>query len=137
MSARMPRRRASEEDTEIDLAPLLDVVFIMLIFFIVTASFVRETGIEVARTPPAAVPADAAERAFVLTVARDNQIWLGERRVDVRSVRAYLERLHATRPQAALVVRAHEESDTEVFAAIADQAREAGVGDVAIATWRD
>ena len=137
MIARIPHRRAAEEDVEIDLAPLLDVVFIMLIFFIVTASFVRETGIGVAGAPPAAMEADAGERSLVLTVAHDDQIWLGARRIDVRSVRTALERLHATRPQAGLVVRAHEDSATGVFAAIADQAREAGVYDVAITTFRE
>ncbi len=138
MTAHIPyHRRAAEEDVDIDLAPLLDVVFIMLIFFIVTASFVRETGIDVAGTPPADAEADAGDNTFVLTVAHDNQIWLGGRRIDVRAVRACLERLHATRPQAGLVVRTHEDSATGVFAAIADQAREAGVYDVAIATFRE
>ncbi|HMV71808.1 MAG TPA: biopolymer transporter ExbD [Pseudomonadales bacterium] len=137
MIARIPHRRVAEEDVEIDLAPLLDVVFIMLLFFIVTASFVRETGIGVAGAPAAGMDADAGESSLVLTVAHDNQIWLGARRIDVRSVRSTLERLHATRPQAGLVVRAHEDSATEVFAAIADQAREAGVYDVAITTFRE
>lgn len=133
----MSRRHASDEDAEIDLAPLLDVVFILLVFFVLAASFVHEAGIGVARVPPVTAPTDTDERAFVLTVAADDQIWLGGQRIDQRLLRSQLQRLHATRPQAALVVRAHEDSSTEVFAAIADQAREAGVFDVAITTYRD
>ena len=108
----------------------------MLIFFIVTASFVKETGIRVARPPPPSA-ADAGKRSIVLTVGADNAIRLGERRIDVRAVRAAIEPLHAADPDAAVVIRAHEDSDTEVFAAIADQSREAGVWDVSITTFAD
>ena len=137
MATHIPRRRASEDESEIDLTPLLDVVFIMLIFFIVTASFVKEAGIRVARPQAQQNDADASQRNILLTVTADNEIWLGDRRIDARSVRASIERLHAGNPEAAVVIRAHEDSDTEVFAGIADQSRAAGVYDVSITTFAD
>lgn len=136
MPTHIPRRRRAEDESEIDLTPMLDVVFILLVFFLVTASFVKETGIRVARPPPQSV-ADAGKRSIVLTVGADNAIRLGERRIDVRAVRAAIEPLHAADPGAAVLIRAHEDSDTEVFAAIADQSREAGVWDVSITTFAD
>lgn len=137
MSTYNTRRRASEEESEIDLTPMLDVVFIMLIFFIVTASFVKEAGINLTRPQSQENVSDAERRNILLTVTAGNEIWLDDRRIDVRSVRANVERLHAANPKAAVVIRAHEESDTEVFAGIADQSREAGVYDVSITTFRD
>lgn len=135
MPTHIPRRRASQDESEIDLTPMLDVVFIMLIFFIVTASFVKEAGIHVARPQPQVE--EAGKRNILLTVTAGNEIWLGERRIDARSVRATIERLHAGNPEAAVLIRAHEDSDTEVFAGIADQSREAGVYDVSISTFAD
>jgi biopolymer transport protein ExbD len=135
MATHIPRRRASQDESEIDLTPMLDVVFIMLIFFIVTASFVKEAGIHIARPQPQVE--EAGKRNIVLTVTAGNEIWLGERRIDARSVRATIERLHAANPEAAVLIRAHEDSDTEVFAGIADQSREAGVYDVSITTFAD
>lgn len=137
MPTHIPRRRASQDESEIDLTPMLDVVFIMLIFFIVTASFVKEAGIHVARPQAQPHVADAGKRNILLTVTAGNEIWLGERRIDARSVRVNIERLHAGNPEAAVVIRAHEDSDTEVFAGIADQSREAGVYDVSITTFAD
>lgn len=135
MPTHIPRRRASQDESEIDLTPMLDVVFIMLIFFVVTASFVKEAGIHVARAQPQVE--EAGKRNILLTVTAGNEIWLGERRIDARSVRATIERLHAGNPEAAVLIRAHEDSDTEVFAGIADQSREAGVYDVSITTFAD
>lgn len=135
MPTHIPRRRASQDESEIDLTPMLDVVFIMLIFFVVTASFVKEAGIHVARPQPQGE--EAGKRNILLTVTAGNEIWLGERRIDTRSVRATIERLHAANPEAAVLIRAHEDSDTEVFAGIADQSREAGVYDVSITTFAD
>lgn len=133
----MPRWRAVEEDAEIDLAPLLDVVFIMLIFFVVAAPLLRETGIGVTSTARVVAAAGAAQPSLVLTIGADDRIRFDEQRIDVRLVRAHLERLHAIQPQAALIVRAHEDSSTEVFAAVAAQAREAGIHDIALATFRE
>jgi biopolymer transport protein ExbD len=121
-----------EEESAIDLTPMLDVVFIMLIFFIVTASFVKEAGIDVNK--PDATTAVKMERGTIL-VAIDsrNQIWINKRQVDPRSVRANIERLHAENPQGTVVIQADKDSRNERLVQVMDAAREAGVFNVAIA----
>ena len=127
------REAAGGGDTEIDLTPMLDVVFIMLIFFIVTASFVKEAGIDVNR--PEAETAQRQESAPILVaVSAANEIWIDRRRIDVRSVRANIERLSAENPKAGVVVQADNKSNTETVAAVIDAARAAGIYDVTLAT---
>ena len=125
--------RAPEEEAQIDLTPMLDVVFIMLIFFIVTASFIKEAGVEVNR--PEASTADPAENVNILiAVTANNEVWMAGRRIDVRAVRANVERLHAENPKGAVVIQADNESNTETVVAVLDASREAGVMDVSLAT---
>ena len=96
------KRRRSEEENEIDMTPMLDVVFIMLIFFIVTASFVNEVGLDVNRPPTSdAPPPDSSDTNIVFRVSESNELMLEGRRIDIRSVRANVERLHAEKPEAA------------------------------------
>ena len=129
------RRRRSQgmgEDAEVDLTPMLDVVFIMLIFFIVTASFVKEAGIEVNR--PSAATAERKERGNILVAISENgQIWINKRQVDPRAVRANIERMHAENPQGAVVIQADEESRNALLVQVMDAARLAGVHEVSIA----
>jgi biopolymer transport protein ExbD len=132
------RRKKShiDDDTNgIDLTPMLDVVFIMLIFFIVTASFVKEAGIN----PNVPAPnnnssADDAEPNILVRISADNQIWLlekeGERRVDIHTVRSNLERLRAELPKASVIIQANGEANTGTYVAVADAAREAKAPDV-------
>ena len=130
------RNAAAEEGGEIDLTPMLDVVFIMLIFFIVTASFIKEAGIEVNR--PEASTADKKENVNILVaVSATNEIWIDKRRVDKRAVRSVIERMHAENPKGAVVVQADNESNTETVAGVIDSARAAGVFDVSLATEND
>jgi biopolymer transport protein ExbD len=129
----MRRRRSKQEDeAEINITPMLDVVFIMLIFFIVTASFVKESGIDVNR--PDAATATVKERGNILVAITDsNQVWIDRRQVDVRSVRANIERLHAENPQGAVVIQADENSKNGLLVQVMDAARQAGVFNVSIA----
>ena len=129
----MRRSRAREQDeTEVNLTPMLDVVFIMLIFFIVTASFVKEAGIDVTR-PPAAT-AERKERGNILVAITSNdQIWMNRRQVDPRALRANIERLHAENPQGSVVIQADVESKNGLLVAVMDAARLAGVPNVSIA----
>ena len=121
-----------EEENEINITPMLDVVFIMLIFFIVTASFVKEAGIDVNR--PDAQTAVAQEKANILVaITETGEIWIDRRRVDPRAVRAIIERLHAENPQGTVVIQADKKSTTEVLIQVMDSARQAGVYNVAIA----
>lgn len=124
--------KSREEESEIDLTPMLDVVFIMLIFFIVTASFVKEIGIEVDRPDSSNAPPSEDNAAIVVTVGEANDFYIERRRIDVRALRSNIERLHAERPKAPVIVRAHGKSHAKSFVSVADAAREAGVFDVSL-----
>ncbi len=129
----MRRRRSRRaEQSEVNLTPMLDVVFIMLIFFIVTASFVKEAGIEVTR-PPAAT-AERQERGNILVaITANDQIWIDRRQVDPRFVRANIERLHAENPQGSVVIQADKDSKNGLLVAVMDAARLAGIKSVSLA----
>ena len=122
----------AEEAEEINMTPMLDVVFILLIFFIVTASFVKEAGIDVNR--PEAATAVKKERANILVAISDKgEIWINKRRGDVRTVQANIERLKAENPQGTVVIQADKKATTDVLVKVMDSARAAGVYDVSIA----
>ena len=126
------RRTYEEEESEVNLTPMLDVVFIMLIFFIVTASFVKESGIDINR--PDAATAERKERGNILVAITENdQIWIDRRQVDPRALRANIERLHAENPQGSVVIQADESSNTKTLVQVMDASRQAGVFNVAIA----
>jgi len=126
------RRQRGSEDDEVNLTPMLDVVFIMLIFFIVTASFVKEAGIDVSR-PPAAT-AERKERGNILVAITENdEIWVDRRQVDPRALRANIERLHAENPQGSVVIQADKSSKNGLLVQVMDAARLAGVSNVSLA----
>jgi biopolymer transport protein ExbD len=126
------RRTHADDESEINLTPMLDVTFIMLIFFIVTSSFVKESGIDVNK--PAAATAERKERGNILVAITDTgEIWIDKRPIDVRAVRANIERLHAENPQGGVVVQADANSKNGLLVKVMDAAREAGVYDVSIA----
>ena len=121
-----------EEESEINITPMLDVVFIMLIFFIVTATFVKEAGIEVNR-PDAATATKAENANILIAIGANNDIWIDRRMIDIRSVRPNIERLHAENPQGSVVIQADKESKTDTLIQVMDAARQAGVFNVSIA----
>ena len=129
----MRRKRTKEADeSEINLTPMLDMVFIMLIFFIVTASFVKESGIDISR--PNAATAEVKEKGNILiAISETGEIWIDKRRVDVRAVRANIERLHAENPQGSVVIQADTDSKNGLLVQVMDAARQAGVFNVSIA----
>jgi biopolymer transport protein ExbD len=121
-----------DQDSEVNLTPMLDVVFIMLIFFIVTASFVKEAGIDVNR--PNAATAERKEKGNILVaISENNQIWIDRRQVDRRALRANIERMHAENPNGAVVIQADELSQNGLLVQVMDAARMAGVKSVSIA----
>lgn len=134
MAKHIGRHADDKDEGDIDLTPMLDVVFIMLIFFIVTASFVKEVGLDVNRPESSEAPPDANQENIVLKITASGEIWLVDRRIDVRAVRANVERLIAENPKASVIVQANEKAKTEVFAAVIDAAREAGVFNVSLTT---
>ena len=126
------KRQMDTDESEVNLTPMLDVVFIMLIFFIVTASFVKEAGIDITR-PPAAT-AERKERGNILVAITENdQIWVDRRQVDPRALRANIERLHAENPQGSVVIQADQNSKNGLLVQVMDAARLAGVNSVALA----
>lgn len=127
------RVKKEEEPGAIDLTPMLDVVFIMLIFFIVTASFIKEAGIEVNR--PEATTAEAKKHANILiAINANNEVWIDKNRIDIRAVRAQIERLHAENPKGTVVIQADDKASVETLTDVADAARQVGVYDVSVAT---
>jgi biopolymer transport protein ExbD len=124
--------RAAAEEAEIDLTPMLDVTFIMLIFFIVTASFVKESGMDVNR-PDAATAVVKPMGNILVAITPSGQIWIDKRQVDVRALRANLERLHAENPQGQVVIQADEDSKNGLLVAVMDAAKLAGIENVSIA----
>jgi biopolymer transport protein ExbD len=128
-------RRATitkEDDSTIDMTPMLDVVFIMLIFFIVTSSFVKESGIEVFK--PEAEQAQKMERtSLLIAINRANEVWIDRRNIERSSVKPVIEKLYAENPKGALVIQADKDSNSESVLFVLEAAREAGVADIAVA----
>ncbi|QHS11160.1 biopolymer transporter ExbD [Sinimarinibacterium sp. NLF-5-8] len=126
------RTRNTDDDAQIDLTPMLDMSFILLIFFIVTTSFVKEAGIDVNR--PNAATAERKERGNILIAIRANgEIWIDKKVTDKRAVRATVERLHAENPEGSVVIIADKASETGTLVEVMDQVRLAGVYNVSIA----
>jgi len=122
----------AEEEAEINLTPMLDVVFIMLIFFIVTAVFVKEPGIQVDR-PEATTALVPDSAAIFIAVSAANEIWIDQRSVDLTGLKPVIERLHAENPEGGVVIQADNEAQNEFVLAAMDAAKEAGVVDVTLA----
>ena len=131
----MTRARAVQPephpDDEINLTPMLDVVFIMLIFFVVTATFIKETGIEVNK-PEASTPREQPA-GILIAISENNEIWIDRRMVDIRALRANIVRLLAENPKSGVVIQADGQSNNNTFVQVMNAAREAGVYDIAIA----
>lgn len=118
---------------DIDLTPLIDMVFILLIFFIVTTSFVKETGITVSR--PSAHSAEKKSKGnIMIAISENGEVWMDKRRIGIETVRANVERMRVESPEGAVVVLADEGSETGLLVQVIDQARLAGVSNVSIAT---
>jgi len=130
----MARRHVSPEgqENDVDITPMLDIVFIMLIFFIVTTSFVKESGVTVNR--PTASTAEAQEGSSILVAIRANgEIWIDKRAIDMRAVRANVERLKAESPEGAVVIQADEYAPTGLLVKVMDQIRLAGIDNISVA----
>lgn len=134
MRLRHHRHYEDESETGIDLAPMLDFVLNLLIFFIITAVFVKEVGITVSR-PSSKQQAEQKKEAGTIFVAirANGEIWIDKRVVDLRAVRANIERFHAEKPEAPVVVITDKEAPTGILVQVMDQVRQGGVDNVSIA----
>lgn len=133
MARELGRFSRSDEESDINLTPMLDVVFIMLIFFIVTATFIKQAGIEVLR-PDALTAVQKPTVSVLIAIGENGDIWIDKKKVDSAAVRAHIERLHAENPKGGLVIQADKQAKTEKVMAVLAAARAAGLTEVAIAT---
>ncbi len=130
--SRLRRRASADEESDVNLTPMLDVVFILLIFFIVTASFVKESGIEVSR-PDASTATPQKRASILIAIDQNDEVWIQRRQIDVRAVRANVERLLAENPQGTVVIQADKDSTNGTFVKVMDQSKLAGAPNIAIA----
>ena len=130
----MRRKRHSivTEEAELNMTPMLDIVFIMLIFFVVTASFLKESGVDVSR-PTASTAVRKEQGNILIAITSNDEIWIDKRRVDIHAVRENVARLQMENPEGAVVIQADSDSRSGLLVKVIDQARMAGVADVSIA----
>jgi biopolymer transport protein ExbD len=127
----MARRQAQDEDADINITPMLDIVFIMLIFFIVTTSFTKETGTVIFK--PEAEQAVALQNGTILIGVRsDGDIWMAKRQIELREVRQMVERARAENPEGSVVIVADKGSRIGTVTQVMDRVKMAGVEGVAI-----
>ena len=133
----MRRKSRETDEAEINITPMLDIVFIMLIFFIVTTSFVKEKGLEVSR-PSNSPPKEIVKKKgpIVVKIDANGNISMKGRMLERRAVEANLEREKAEKPDSPLIIAAHPDADTEALVIILDAAEAVGVGSVSVATTR-
>ena len=131
----MRRKHHADDEAEINITPMLDIVFIMLIFFIVTTSFVKERGLEVSRpsnSPPKEIKKNKGP--IVVKIDSNGNISMKGRMLEDKAVEANLEREKAGKPDSPLIIAAHPDAETDVLVAILDAAEAVGVGSVSVAT---
>jgi len=133
----MRRRQRPEDEAEINITPMLDIVFIMLIFFIVTTSFVREKGLDISRPQQSETQQQEEDVGQILVeIDQTSQIRINKRSVDDRAVRANLERERAAKPKAPLIVASHPDADTNSLVTVLDAANVVGISNISVATTR-
>ena len=126
------RHSAVEEETEINITPMLDIVFIMLIFFIVTTSFIKETGVEVNK-PEATTAIPKPRGNIMIAITASDQIWMDKRPVQLGQIRAMVESALAENPEGTVIVITDKEASTGVLIDLMDQVRLGGVANIAVA----
>ena len=130
----MKRLKRSEDQAEIDMTPMLDIVFIMLIFFIVTATFTKESGIDLSRPDTQQQKQKEEKKSIVIQVSGTDRIFIDGRPIDLRAVRANVERMHAQNPDAPAVILAQPGAHNGTLVGVLDAARQAGMFNVSIAS---
>lgn len=132
----MRKRHRPEDEAEINITPMLDIVFIMLIFFIVTTSFVREQGLDISR------PSQSEEQVveeddnlpILVRIDHTSMITVNDRRVEADAIRANLEREYAQNPNSPLIVAAHPDGNTNALVQVLDAANVVGIDNISVAT---
>ncbi len=124
-------RNTDTDNNDIDITPMLDIVFIMLIFFIVTTSFVKESGVQVSR-PSAQTSEDKKGNNILVAIRANGEIWIDRRAIDIRAVRANVERLKAENIEGAVIIQADEFAPTGLLVKVMDQIRLAGISNISV-----
>ena len=132
MRSRRRRRRYETDESGIDLTPLLDVVFIMLIFFIVTATFTKNSGVDI-RRPESQSSKQLNGDLFIISIDETNQIWLENKLIDRDTLENHIQTISTKRPDLALVIEADGDSITDYVVAVMDAARKAGITKISLA----
>jgi len=125
-----------DEEQNIDMTPMLDIVFIMLIFFIVTTSFVKESGIEVNK-PQASTAKSDKKLNIVISINKSGEIWIDKHVIDIRALRAKVEKLHADSPEGSLIITADKHAETGILVSVMDQVKLAGISKISIGASSD
>jgi biopolymer transport protein ExbD len=133
MRKRLSNITPQEEENEINLTPMLDVVFIMLIFFIVTATFIREIGLDINRPDQDQTRVVPERGAILVMIDNNDQIWIEGRQVDARAVQPNVGRMYAENPERPVVIQAAPDSSTRLLVTVMDASRQAGVWNISIA----
>ena len=123
----------SENDSEIDMTPMLDIVFIMLIFFIVSSNFIRESGVEINR-PTASTAVEKENAGIMIAITPDDQIWLDQKQIDIRMIRPTLEKLKVEQPNIGILIQSDQDARTGTLIKVMDQVKLAGIEQIAVAT---
>lgn len=127
------QRSSTDDDSDINLTPMLDVVFIMLIFFIVTATFIKQPGLDVLR-PEARSAQPKPLVSVLIAVGKGGDVWIDKKQVELDEVRSHIERIHAENPKGGIVIQVDREAKIKAVRAVLEGARDAKVLDVALAT---
>jgi biopolymer transport protein ExbD len=136
MRARRPSNKTLESSTGIDLAPMLDFVLNLLIFFIITAVFTRELGLQVSRPGAGVAEGSKEAKSMIVTIQASSDIVIDDRVVDVRAVRANVERMHAVKPENGVMVVADKSVEAGLLVRVVDQVRQGGVQDISFGATR-
>ncbi|MGR6870962.1 ExbD/TolR family protein [Pseudomonas sp. HK3] len=126
------RHQIQQDESDLDITPMLDIVFIMLIFFIVTTSFVKESGVEV-NSPSAATSVNQDKASIFIAINENSEVWIDKRQVDITTVRAIIARLHTSNPDGSVVIQADKLVSADKLMTVMDQVRQAGVHNIALA----
>lgn len=133
MARRGSFQAAESNDEDVNVTPLLDIVFIMLIFFIVTSTFVKEPGVEVVR-PEAETASERRFASIIVAISEDDEIWINKDNVELGDVRAIVEQLRRENPKGTAVIQADSKAKTRILVEVVNQVRATGISDVAVST---
>ena len=122
-----------DQDEDVNVTPLLDIVFIMLIFFIVTSTFVKEPGVEVER-PEASTSTERRLASIIVAISEEDEIWINKELVEINEVRLQIEQLRRENPRGTAVVQADAKAKTRLLVEVVTQIRATGISDVAVST---